>query len=255
MRSKVDKLTVTQEWPLTYEDTKGKSLVISLGGDGTYLKTSSMIDNVDTPLLGINTDPGRSLGVLCGKFLYKERSTEKHIERIFEQLEEQKFSWNYRQRINCQINQIQQKKIKNKLVMNEFFMAEKTASKTSIYKVIVDDMDMGRFKSSGIIISTGTGSSGWLYGAKRVTTVNVQDIIAELKEQSSIEQCNNIDRLESATQETHFHEEVANKLSRDTNFSTESKNMYYYVRESFSGQHNSEGFAKSVKMISELEEG
>ena len=31
--------------------------------------------------------------------------------------------------------------------------------------------------------------------------------------------------------------------------------MYYYVRESFSGQNNSEGFAKSVKMVSELEEG
>lgn len=56
-------------------------------------------------------------------------------------------------------------------------MAEKHASKTSIYKVIADGMDIGRFKSSGIIISTGTGSSGWLYGAKRVTTNNIEDII------------------------------------------------------------------------------
>ena len=43
-------------------------------------------------------------------------------------------------------------------------------------------MDIGRFKSSGIIISTGTGSSGWLYGAKRITAVSVEDIIEELKE-------------------------------------------------------------------------
>lgn len=71
---------MSQEWPLTPEDTKDKSLVISLGGDGTYLRTSSMIDNSNVPILGINTDPGRSLGILCGKFLYKERSSAKHIE-------------------------------------------------------------------------------------------------------------------------------------------------------------------------------
>jgi len=46
-------------------------LVITLGGDGTYLRTASMIHNPHVPLLGINTDPGRSLGVLCGKFIYK----------------------------------------------------------------------------------------------------------------------------------------------------------------------------------------
>jgi hypothetical protein len=33
-----------------------------------------------------------------------------------------------------------------------------------------------------MIISTGTGSSGWLYGAKRMTSYNVHDIILELKE-------------------------------------------------------------------------
>jgi len=61
----------------------GKSLVISLGGDGTYLRTSSMMVDSTIPLLGINTDPSRSLGILCGKFLYKERSSKKHIEKIF----------------------------------------------------------------------------------------------------------------------------------------------------------------------------
>ena len=102
IKTRVNKLTVSQEWPLTVADTVGKSLVISLGGDGTYLRTSSMIDNCHVPLLGINTDPSRSLGILCGKFLYKERSSKKHIEKIFNQIEEERFSYNYRQRMNCQ---------------------------------------------------------------------------------------------------------------------------------------------------------
>jgi len=32
-------------------------LVVSLGGDGTFLKTASMIPDDRVPLLGINTDP------------------------------------------------------------------------------------------------------------------------------------------------------------------------------------------------------
>ena len=35
---------------------------------------------------------------------------------------------------------------------------------------------MGKFKSSGIIISTGTGSSGWLYSARQITPTDVSII-------------------------------------------------------------------------------
>jgi NAD kinase len=56
-----------------------------------------------------------------------------------------------------------------KLVLNEVFAAEKDVCQTSMYKVIVDGRDMGKFKSSGIIISTGTGSSGWLFSARQIT--------------------------------------------------------------------------------------
>ena len=102
-RKRVNNLEVIQEWPLTVEDTRGKSLIISLGGDGTYLRTSSMIDNGKVPLLGINTDPGRSLGILCGKFLYKDRSSPKYIEKIFDQLEQEDFKWMKRKRMSCRI--------------------------------------------------------------------------------------------------------------------------------------------------------
>ena len=56
-------------------------------------------------------------------------------------------------------------------------MAEKNASKTSMYQLKADKINMGKIRSSGIIISTGSGSSGWLYGAKRVTNRNVNDVI------------------------------------------------------------------------------
>ena len=65
-------------------------------------------------------------------------------------------------------------------MLNELFLAERDVSKTATYKVKADGVDVGRFRSSGILVSTGTGSSGWLYGAKRVTVNNVLDIAKEL---------------------------------------------------------------------------
>lgn len=68
--------------------------------------------------------------------------------------------------------------VNNKLVLNEIFAAEKDTGKTSIYKLIVDNKDMGKYKSSGIIISTGTGSSGWLFSARRITQSDVRTILS-----------------------------------------------------------------------------
>lgn len=59
-------------------------------------------------------------------------------------------------------------------------MAEKDIGKTSIYRLIVDKEYLGKFKSSGIIISTGTGSSGWLFSARRITSSDVRIILNTL---------------------------------------------------------------------------
>jgi NAD kinase len=59
-----------------------------MGGDGCFLRTSSVVKSPYVPMLGINTDPGRSLGILCGKFLYKQHQNEKYVDKIFNQIEE-----------------------------------------------------------------------------------------------------------------------------------------------------------------------
>jgi NAD kinase len=62
----------------------------------------------------------------------------------------------------------------SKLVLNEVFAAEKDVSTTSMYRLEVDGRDMGKFKSSGVIIATGTGSSGWLFSARQVTYHDIE---------------------------------------------------------------------------------
>ena len=66
------------------------------------------------------------------------------------------------------------------MVLNEIFAAEEDVGNTSIYKLKVDGRELGKYKSSGIIISTGTGSSGWLLSARRITQTDVRTILNHL---------------------------------------------------------------------------
>jgi predicted solute-binding protein len=68
-------------------------------------------------------------------------------------------------------------------------------------------------------------------------------------------QCNLGDRIREQSQQIYFQEEIANNMSRQTNFPTDSNKMYYYVREPFAGEHQNEGFAKEMRMTSELMDG
>ena len=52
-------------------------------------------------------------------------------------------------------------------------VSERDVSQVSLYRLMVDGRDLGKFKSSGILISSGTGSTGWLYSAKHVSPQQV----------------------------------------------------------------------------------
>jgi NAD+ kinase len=58
---------VVRDYQLVDEDFHNKNLIMSLGGDGTFLKTASMVLTSRVPILGVNTDPTRSVGHLCSK--------------------------------------------------------------------------------------------------------------------------------------------------------------------------------------------
>ena len=72
---------------------------MSLGGDGTFLKTASMINSDRVPIFGVNTDPSRSVGHLTSIYVpFEERKTE--IPRIVDFVDRENFRFLYKQRIN-----------------------------------------------------------------------------------------------------------------------------------------------------------
>lgn len=143
-------------------------LTIFKGGDGTFLRSSGSIVNCNIPILGLNTDPSRSSGHLCNKKVrYEEK--DKIIPSILENLDKGNFEYFYRQRLNFHMEDQKTGEKIDRLVLNEIFAAEIDVGKASTYRLEVNEKDIGRFKSSGVIISTGTGSSGWLFSARRIT--------------------------------------------------------------------------------------
>jgi NAD+ kinase len=129
------------------------------------------------------------------------------------------------------------------LSLNEIFAAEKEVAQTSIFSLNVNKEYIGKFKSSGLIISTGTGSTGWLYSAKRFTEINVERAL---------------NKLGAYNEPSEVYKNIAVALSEQTVFAPNQADMYYFVREPIQGkgfQHEGQGFAKQIEFLSELIDG
>lgn len=72
--------------------------MLSLGGDGTFLKTASMINNRHLPILGVNTDPQRSVGCLCNRKVWFS-SQDDDIIKMMRYIERENFEYFFRQRL------------------------------------------------------------------------------------------------------------------------------------------------------------
>jgi hypothetical protein len=49
--------------------------------------------------------------------------------------------------------------------------------------------------------------------------------------------------------------EIASQMSESTKFPVDRDEVYFYIREGFANQKNGEGFAKEIKVISEMLNG
>ena len=92
-----------------------------------------------------------------------------------------------------------------------------------------DNVDLGVFKSSGLIVSTGTGSTGWLYAARQITSQQLADIQ---------------ETLGTLNLDDSVNERLAKEISDETVFKRSEDQMYFCVREGFSMTRMSEGFCK-----------
>lgn len=146
------KLKTKQREYLTEKDCKGHDLIITLGGDGTFIRTSHHVKD-KTPLFGVNLDTRYKEGFLL-------QSTVQDFEKDFEKIINKKYKTIKLNRLQAKLNG----KILPYLALNEYYIGFKDAYFTARYEFTINGKTEFQ-KSSGILIGTAAGSHGWIKSA------------------------------------------------------------------------------------------
>ncbi|MCU0860393.1 MAG: NAD(+)/NADH kinase [Thermoplasmata archaeon] len=128
-----------------YEDFRGKDLIISVGGDGTVLNSSQYVMD-RTPMLTVRSDR-KSAGVLC---MVDAQDFERAIDRIIED-EFEVQDWT---RVEGRFGS------RRLFALNEVFVGARHSPSMARYEIAHDGRTESQM-SSGVVITTGTGSTGW----------------------------------------------------------------------------------------------
>lgn len=130
--------------------TDGRELVISVGGDGTFLEVSHYVK--DTPLLGVNSDSETSTGFFCC-------SNANNFEYFLDNINDTKKIKRTRlARMELNLGG----KVLPERVLNDILVAHENPAANTRCRVRVYD-DVIEHKGSGILVCTPAGSSAWMY--------------------------------------------------------------------------------------------
>lgn len=152
---------------LTRNDVKWCDLVVSIGGDGTLLRASHMIDHAspNTPILGVNSAPSTSVGFFCAA----NKDTFSPLIHSFSQLRSSSapsfaqspyFTLLPLYRMRVAVNGVQLPD----LILNDVLFAHECSAGTSRFWLRNGGHRM-LMLSSGVWISTAAGSTGAVLAA------------------------------------------------------------------------------------------
>ncbi|XP_055319411.1 NAD kinase 2, mitochondrial isoform X2 [Sitodiplosis mosellana] len=239
---------------LSTKQTEWADIVVPIGGDGTFLLTASRACPIfcnTKPIIGFNSDPDRSEGRLMLSKRYSHEPNE-----AVRKLIQGEFEWLYRTRIRItmlgqngnlpesfdlqeleprrmelneypteMLNEADGKKYRAKvkrilpyLALNEVFIGETQSARVSHLHLQIDDQNiLNKTKSSGLCVSTGTGSSSWLTSINRLSKENVRELLDLIKQ-------NGIN--------THLNaEDIADKYNARIMFPPDDPRLCYAIRE------------------------
>ncbi|CAD6199460.1 unnamed protein product [Caenorhabditis auriculariae] len=226
-------------------DALPADIIISAGGDGTFLAAASAVKD-DTPVIGVNTDPVGSEGHLCVGGKNPPRD-------LISQLVDGKLKWIRRSRIRVTVKDpknrfFHSKKTTTNLALNEVFVGENEAAKVSTYNISIDDQNMVKQKSSGLIVTTGTGSTSWYLGMNRVEEATVTSLI-EVLQGMGMEVPNS----------RSIVSEVVNRYNGKIPFEPDHPNFAFSIREPiFNATFNrtaTRGYARKIRLESRCSDG
>uniref|UniRef100_A0A0N4VK77 NAD(+) kinase n=1 Tax=Enterobius vermicularis TaxID=51028 RepID=A0A0N4VK77_ENTVE len=163
VRSEGIEVRVVKREEYTEEAVAWADAVFTAGGDGTFLIAAAKVKD-HKPVIGFNADPIRSEGHLCitrkKDLPLVANSLPGFLNGFFSLYRNEKFD----------------PKVPV-LALNDIFVGESHAARVSSYEIQIDDGAVLKQKSSGLVVSTGTGSTSWNYNINRVFEQDVSDLL------------------------------------------------------------------------------
>eukprot|EP00474_Spongospora_subterranea_P011061 CRZ11519.1 hypothetical protein [Spongospora subterranea] len=145
---KSQRIAIRMKEQLTIEDIDWADLVMSVGGDGTFLRTSHLFHEFEsTPILGINSSPESSFGFYCA-------ANAETFPELFQNLQSGETQprpiWRMQILINGEKHPV--------LALNDVLFAAGSAA-TTLYYTIRKGSQIQIQKSSGVWVATAAGST------------------------------------------------------------------------------------------------
>ena len=126
-------------------------LLVSIGGDGTFLRTIEYVRDLNIPVMGINTG---NLGFLA---TIKKENLDQAVEKIYNK----KFKVENRSVIKVSSEEIGLPKNLFPYALNEISVVRKDTTSMINIKTSLDGNHLNSYWADGLIISTPTGSTGY----------------------------------------------------------------------------------------------
>lgn len=245
------------------EQVSWADIVFAAGGDGTFLLAASRVPDNTTPVVGLNSDPSRSEGRLClspqcsdnleemidklkrGEFTWKFRNRiritmkGKEIFQSPTELHEPELLEPHHRFFDC-MTELQKLRASQSsenaavrqhrlpiLALNEVFIGEKLSARVSYFEMRVNNESSAwRVKSSGLCVTTGTGSTSWHLSMNRLTEHSVNEVIRILGKEGVV----------SSTVDPGLASRVAQKYNDGLAFTSDNMDMCYTIRDLISAE-------------------
>lgn len=122
---------------------------LSIGGDGTFLTTASLVGHLDIPILGIN----------CGHLGFLSEVKTENAEQILDQLINQQYTIEKRTmlEVSCHANY----KILSPYALNEVAVLKQGLSSMISVETYLNGEFLHTYKADGLLLATPTGSTAY----------------------------------------------------------------------------------------------
>lgn len=268
----------------TKEKIDWADVIITSGGDGTFLMAASKVSTRDKPVIGINSDPTKSVGHLCLPSKFSN-----NFDKVIDLLRDGKYQWQYKQRLRVtligdaadeeprELNDIRYniRGINNFLeqddshdrsspndgkvvfkvrqlterALNEVFVGETLSARVSYYELSVDNNKLIKMKSSGLTVCTGTGSTSWYYNINKLTEQQVQSIVTIINKTSK--------STKVETDDLALIGDITRQFNETLTFSPTEPIMAYSIRDPVDYNsaigHSHRGYAKKIEVKSRMQ--